>query len=123
MARNEAKLWQEVKKNIKGISFTRIENSASFGTPDLLCYNKNNTFFTIELKVINSDNHKVKFSPHQISFHVRHPINSFIMVKTLDPLAVKLYEGKQILSLVSRSENLEPVSLGFVDISLCLKKL
>jgi len=45
------------------------------------------------------------------------------MVKTLDPLAVKLYEGKQIMSLVSRSENLEPVSLGFVDISLCLEKL
>jgi hypothetical protein len=36
----ESKFWQEVKKNIKGISFTRLESWASAGVPDLLCYNK-----------------------------------------------------------------------------------
>jgi RecB family endonuclease NucS len=47
----ESKFWQEVKKNITGISFTRLESWASAGVPDLLCYNKNGKFFTIELKV------------------------------------------------------------------------
>jgi RecB family endonuclease NucS len=47
----ESKFWQEVKKNISEISFTRLESWASAGVPDLLCYNKNGKFFTIELKV------------------------------------------------------------------------
>jgi Holliday junction resolvase len=71
MAKDESKLWQEVKKKITQISFTRLESWASAGVPDLLCYNKNNKFFTIELKVIRGK--KLKFSPHQISFHIRHP--------------------------------------------------
>jgi hypothetical protein len=36
----ERKLWQKVKKFMPEISFTRLENLSSFGTPDLLCYNK-----------------------------------------------------------------------------------
>jgi RecB family endonuclease NucS len=47
----ESKFWQEVKKNLKDISFTRLESWASSGVPDLLCYNKNGVFFTVELKV------------------------------------------------------------------------
>jgi hypothetical protein len=93
----ESKFWQEVKKNITGISFTRLETWASAGVPDLLCYNKNGKFFTIELKVT-----KGKFpilSPHQISFHVRHPMNTFILQKSLGPLSIKLYEGSKILEL------------------------
>ena len=30
----ESKFWQEVKKNITGISFTRLESWASAGVPD-----------------------------------------------------------------------------------------
>ena len=98
--KSESKFWQEVKKNITGISFTRLETWASAGVPDLLCYNKNGKFFTIELKVT-----KGKFpilSPHQISFHVRHPMNTFILQKSLGPCTVKLYEGSKILELHER---------------------
>jgi Holliday junction resolvase len=73
----ERKLWQKVKKFMPEISFTRLENLSSFGTPDLLCYNKKNTFFTVELKVAKGNS--VKLSPHQISFHVKHPLNTFIL--------------------------------------------
>jgi hypothetical protein len=31
MAKDESKFWQEVKKNIKQISFTRLESWASAG--------------------------------------------------------------------------------------------
>jgi hypothetical protein len=93
----ESKFWQEVKKNITEISFTRLESWASAGVPDLLCYNKNGKFFTIELKVTKGE--FPILSPHQISFHVRHPNNTFILQKALGPCSVKLYEGSKILEL------------------------
>ena len=96
----ESKFWQEVKKNIKGISFTRLESWASAGVPDLLCYNKNGKFFTIELKVTKGE--FPIFSPHQISFHIKHPKNSFILKKALGPCTIKLYEGSKILELHER---------------------
>jgi hypothetical protein len=96
----ESKFWQEVKKNITGISFTRLESWASAGVPDLLCYNKNGKFFTIELKVTKGNS--IRFSPHQISFHIKHPKNSFILKKALGPCTVKLYEGSQIMQLKTR---------------------
>tara|TARA_R100001224_G_scaffold30939_1_gene17129 strand:- start:190 stop:579 length:390 start_codon:yes stop_codon:yes gene_type:complete len=99
VAKNETKFWQEIKRNTPNISWTRIENSSALGTPDLLGYNNNGHFFTVELKVTTGN--KIRFSPHQIAFHVRHPNNSFIMVKHLASRSVKLYEGKVIEELVA----------------------
>ena len=90
---------------MKEISFTRIENLSSHGTPDLLAYNKRHTFFTVELKV--SKTNSVRFSPHQISFHVRHPKNTFILVSCAPPHDAKLYEGTSILQLVACGLKLE----------------
>ena len=96
----ESKFWLEVKKNITEISFTRLESWASAGVPDLLCCNKNGKFFTVELKVSSSQG--MRFSPHQIAFHVRHPHNTFILKKALGPCSIKLYRGSDILKLVGR---------------------
>ena len=93
----EAKLYKYFKKNTPNISYTRIENTSSLGTPDVLAYNKNNTFFTIEFKVSKSK--KVRFSPHQISFHVKHPHNTFILVEALGSGTVNLFPGSGILAL------------------------
>ena len=98
MHKNETKFWYQIKNAGWKISFTRIENSASHGTPDLLCQNENHVFFTIELKL--SLDKKIRFSPHQISYHVRHPERTFILLKTLGPLAIKLYEGRYIEDLI-----------------------
>jgi hypothetical protein len=105
--KSESKFWLEVKKNITGISFTRLESWASAGVPDLLCYNKNQKFFTIELKV--SKRNFITFSPHQISFHIRHPKNSFILQKALGPCSIKLYEGSDVIKLHDR-EPCSPVA-------------
>ena len=102
----EQKLWHEIRKTFNKISFTRLENLSAFGTPDLLGYNNNCHFFTLELKVTRSN--KIRFSPHQISFHVRHPLDTFILVKHLASSCYKLYEGKDILELVARGFSLEP---------------
>ena len=106
----ETKFWHDIRKNFKNITFTRLENLSSFGTPDLLGYNNNCHFFTVELKVTSSN--KIRFSPHQISFHIRHPLNTFILVKKLASSSQKLdeiflYEGKDIQELVARGLSLE----------------
>ena len=109
----ERKLYQKVKKHFKDFSLIRLENNSLLGTPDLLGYNNSGHFFTIELKVTSGN--KIKFSPHQISFHVRHPHNTFIMVQALGPRSEKLiymYPGSQIMELDACGLTLEPLCLG-----------
>ena len=65
--------------------------------PDVLGYNKHQHFFTVELKVTKGN--KIRFSPHQIAFHVQHPKNTFILVKSLATRDWKLYEEKLFGSL------------------------
>ena len=84
----ESKFYNELKRNTPQITWTRIENTSLPGTHDLLGYNANQHFFTVELKVTRSN--KVKLSPHQIAFHITHPKNSFILAKHLASRRVKL---------------------------------
>jgi hypothetical protein len=58
----ERKFWLELKKKTPNITWTRIENLALPGVPDLLGYNKNHLFFTVELKVTKGK----KFASHHI---------------------------------------------------------
>jgi hypothetical protein len=94
----ETKLWHEFKRITPQIRWTRIENTSALGTPDLLGYNTNSHFFTVELKIISGN--KIRFSPHQISFHVQHPKNTFILCKKPSQAACKLFPGTCILALV-----------------------
>ena len=118
MVKNESELWQYLKKKTPNILWTKIENTSHLGTPDLLGYNKNKTFFTVELKV--TKRHQLRFSPHQIAFHIRHPKNSFIIALQLVDEVIKLYEGNQIESLVTRGLKLDPICNGLED---CIEKL
>ena len=117
----EAKFYKYFKKNTPNISYTRIENTSVLGTPDVLAYNKNSTFFTIEFKVSKSK--KVRFSPHQIAFHVKHPINTFILVQTPDACGLKLYEGLRIRELVACGLELDACGLGLDACRLKLESL
>ena len=120
----EAKLYAKVKKNIKDISWIRLENNSLLGTPDLLGYNNSGHFFTIELKVTQGK--KLKFSPHQISFHVRHPHNTFIIAEALGTRSAKLiymYPGSQILELEACGLKLDPLCLGLEACGLLLEEL
>ena len=95
----ESAFWLETKEKLNGFSLIRLESWASAGIPDILGYSDKTGFFTIELKVTSSN--KIRFSPHQISFHVQHPKNTFILVKSLATSSWKLYEGKRIRELVA----------------------
>jgi hypothetical protein len=106
----ERKFYQKIKRAFSDFSLIRLENNSLHGTPDLLVCNNNGHFFTIELKVTKGN--KVKFSPHQIAFHIKHPHNTFIMVETLGPGTVKLFRGSRILELEACGLELEACSLG-----------
>ena len=111
MIKLEKDLWRELKRNKSKINWTRLENRALFGTPDLLGYNSNGHFFTVELKLTLVN--KIRFSPHQIAFFVRHPKNSFVLVACApDPELVRLYPGSRILELVTSGLKLEPLACG-----------
>ena len=117
----ETKFYGQVKKYITEISWIRIENLAVPGTPDLLGYNNNCIFFTVELKYTKTN--KIKFSPHQIGFHVKHPLNTFILVLDASLNVPKLYEGSDIKDLVAGGLKLEPKESGFKDIQKFLSLL
>jgi Holliday junction resolvase len=89
------------------------------GLPDLLGYNKHQHFFTVELKVTRSN--KIRFSPHQIAFHVQHPKSTYILVKSLDTSLWKLYEGKDIRELAACGLKLEACRSGLVACCLQLE--
>ena len=117
----EAKFYREIKKSIPNISWIRLENLSLSGTPDLLGYNTSGHFFTVELKVTKSN--KVRFSPHQIAFHIKHPHNTFIMVEALGQGTVKLYRGSRILELDACGLELEACCLGLEACYLFLSEL
>ena len=126
MQKNESKFWKQIREHKCEISWTRLENSAAHGTPDLLGYNKYNKFFTVELKVSSSK--FPRLSPHQISFHIRHSKNSFIMVKylpkALEPSGIKLYEGTAVHALVGGALPMPtPVACGLSTCCLFLENL
>jgi hypothetical protein len=117
----ERKLYAKIKKSIPKISWIRLENNSLLGTPDLLGYNTFGHFFTVELKVTKSN--KVRLSPHQISFHVKHPQNSFIMVQHLGSGCVKLFPGSGILALEACGLKLEALATGLDACGLWLESL
>jgi hypothetical protein len=107
----EKDLWRELKGIKSKISWTRLENRSLLGTPDLLGYNDSGRFFTVELKLTSVN--KIRFSPHQISFHVKHNLNTFILVAcSPDKGKVRLYPGARILELVDSGLKLEPLREG-----------
>ena len=118
MPKPETKFWHELKRTTPQIRWTRIENTSVFGTPDLLGYNTNQHYFTVELKVTKSNS--VRFSPHQIAFHIQHPKNSFIFAIQLVDEVIKLYEGNQIESLATQGLKLDPICEGLKS---CIERL
>ena len=83
----EAKFHKEIKRKLPEFSWIRIENISLLGTPDLLVCNTSGHFCTLELKVTKGN--KIRFSPHQIAFHIKHPHNTFILAKAHGPLPPK----------------------------------
>ena len=122
----EAKLYQNVKQNFKQLSLIRIENNSLLGTPDLLVCNTSGHFCTLELKVTKGN--RLKFSPHQIAFHVKHPDNTFILAKTLGPCSsntspISMFRGSRIRELVTSGLKLDACYSGWDACRLALEQV
>ena len=107
----EQKLYKKLKEFTPQIIWNRIENLSLPGMPDLLGYNNFGTFFTVELKVTKG--RKIRFSPHQIAWHVQHPDNSYILVQALGPCSSNrfhMFRGSRIMELTGRGLELDACS-------------
>ena len=120
----EQKLYKKLKEFTPQIIWNRIENLSLPGMPDLLGYNNSGRFFTVELKVTKG--RKIRFSPHQIAWHVTHPNNSYILVQALGPRAVDRYQmfrGSRIMELDACGLKLDACCLGLEACCLELQQL
>ena len=120
----EVKLYKKLKAFTPQIIWNRIENLSLPGMPDLLGYNTSGVFFTVELKVTKG--RKLRFSPHQIAWHVQHPKNSYILAEALGPRTAnrfQMFRGSRIMELDACGLELEACCLGLEACSLKLSKL
>ena len=120
----EQKLYKKLKEFTPQIIWNRIENLSLIGMPDLLGYNNFGTFFTVELKVTKG--RKIRFSPHQIAWHVQHPKNSFILAEARGPRSAnrfQMFRGSRIMELEACGLELEACCLGLEACSLMLESL
>ena len=108
--KHETKLWRIIKKNTPSIRWNRIENAINSGIPDLLGSLENSNFFTVELK-ITYDNKTIRFSPHQIAWHKINHGAKFIMISTLPPLSIKLFEHTIIKGQRTKIVGLSPLAV------------
>ena len=63
----------------------------------------------------------MKFSPHQIAWHVQHPKNSFILAEARGPKATnrfQMFRGSRIMELDASGLELEALCLGLEACSL-----
>jgi len=120
----EAKLYQKLRKSWSDFSLTRLENLSNLGTPDILASNSHGHFFTIELKVTKGNS--IRFSPHQLSFHLRHPHNTFIIAEALGPRCsnrFQMFRGSRIMELDACGLKLDACCLGLEACHLMLGEL
>ena len=95
--KTETNFWKSVKTLLDGGDYivSRLESYVTPGFPDCLIYHKDVGFFTVELKVVGSNN-KVTLSPFQIAWNMRHALTraqSYILVNLPLKGEVKLFHG------------------------------
>ena len=93
----ETTFWKNVKRLLEGGDYivSRLESYVTPGFPDCLIFHNVTGFFTIELKLIQH-NKKIKLSPFQIGWNMRHArLNApiFILAGSRTKDYVKLFSG------------------------------
>ena len=80
----ETNFWKSLKTLLDDGEYivSRLESYVTPGFPDCLIYHKDTGFFTLELKVIQSNN-RITLSPFQIAWNMKHAMlgaPSYILV-------------------------------------------
>ena len=108
----ETRLWKTLKKLLSNGEYivSRLESYVTPGFPDCIIFHNVTGFFTIELKIIQPNN-KVKFSPFQKAWNLRHADAGalvYILVGGLKDNRVKLFHGSQTKELGQRTVDQVP---------------
>ena len=95
--KTETNFWKTLKTYLESGEYvvSRLESYVTPGFPDCLVFHKDTGFFTVELKVLGSNN-KVTLSPFQIAWNMRHALvgaQSYILVRLPVDDRVKLFHG------------------------------
>ena len=95
--KTETNFWKTLKTYLDNGEYvvSRLESYVTPGFPDCLVFHKDTGFFTLELKVVGSNN-KITLSPFQIAWNMRHALAgapSYILVSLPVSGAVKLFHG------------------------------
>jgi len=104
----ESKFWKDLKENCPDIFWTRQENWAMPGVPDVYGI-KDGIPFWVELKVIKSN--KVNLRPHQIMWNYKHSLcggRSFIMAKAPSQGLLHIFSGSLVHSIAGEGAKTEP---------------
>jgi hypothetical protein len=93
----ETNFWKSLKTLLDDGDYvvSRLESYATPGFPDCLLFHKDTGFFTLELKVLGSNN-RITLSPFQIAWNMRHALAgapSYILVSLAQRGEVKLFHG------------------------------
>ena len=93
----ETTFWKNLKTLLDDGEYvvSRLESYVTPGFPDCLIFHRDVGFFTLELKVLGSNN-KVTLSPFQIALNMRHAVAgapSYILVSLPLRGEVKLFHG------------------------------
>ena len=95
--KTETSFWKTLKTYLDGGEYivSRLESYVTPGFPDCLVFHKDTGFFTLELKVVGSNNY-ITLSPFQIAWNMRHALAgapSYILVSLPAMEGVKLFHG------------------------------
>ena len=121
----ETTFWKSLKTLLEGGDYvvSRLESYVTPGFPDCLIFHKNVGFFTLELKVLGSNN-RVTLSPFQIAWNMRHAIagaQSYILVNLAQRGEVKLFHGCKTKDLGQSTVDIVPglYEGRLADLDLC----
>ena len=95
--KTETNFWKTLKTYLESGEYvvSRLESYVTPGFPDCLVFHKDTGFFTLELKVVGSNNY-ITLSPFQIAWNMRHALAgapSYILVSLPAMEGVKLFHG------------------------------
>jgi len=97
----ESRFWKLIKENLKDIQWTRFENWACPGVPDVYGI-KDGISIWVELKVITSN--KINLSPFQIAWNFSHSLQggrNFIIATTPCRTLLYIFPGSVVRSIGS----------------------
>ena len=110
--KTETSFWKTLKEYLNRGNYivSRLESYVTPGFPDCLVFHKDVGFFTLELKVVGSNN-KVTLSPFQIAWNMRHATagsQSYILVSLAARGEVKLFHGCKTMELGEKTVDQVP---------------